>query len=61
MAFSGSLKLMLAKIILQLCYQKFMKDIFPIILFHSFFFHKSKDIINIEQSMLQTSKNQYIH
>jgi len=61
MAFSGSLKLMLAKIILQLCYQKIMNDNFPIILFHSFFFHNSKDIINIEQCILQTSKLQYIH
>jgi len=39
--FSGSLKMMLAKIKLQLCYQKFMNDNLPIILFHSFFFHKS--------------------
>jgi len=49
MAFIGSLKLMLAKIILQLYYQKLVNDNLPIILFHSFFFHKSTDIINIEQ------------
>jgi len=48
MAFSSTLKLMLANIILQLSYQKFMNDSLTVILFDSFFFHKSKDIINNE-------------
>jgi len=48
MAFSGTLTLMLANIILQLSYQKFMNDTLPIILYVSFFFHKSKDITNNE-------------
>ena len=61
MAFSGNLKLMLANIILQHSYQKFMNDSLPIILFHSFFFHKSKDIINNELQTLQTSKSEYVH
>jgi len=59
--FETYLKLMLANIILQLSNQKLFNDILPIILFHSFFLHKSKDIINIEIEILQTSKNQYFH
>jgi len=41
MASNGSLKLILAKIIVQLCYQTFMNDNLPIILFHLLFFHNS--------------------
>ena len=61
MASNVSYKLILAKIILQLWYQKFMNDNLPIILFHSFFFHNSFYIINNEIWILQTSKNQYIY
>jgi len=61
MASKDSYMLILAKIILQLCYQKFMNDNLPIILFHSFFFHKSCQIINNEIWTLQNSKNLYIH
>ena len=60
MASNGNWKLMLVKIILQVCYQKIMNDILPFILFHSFF-HNSYNIINIEIWILQTSKSQYIH
>jgi len=60
MALNISEKLILAKISLSFCYQKFMNDNLPIILFHSFFFH-SQDILNNELWILQTSKNQYIH
>jgi len=48
MASNGSLKLMLAKITLPACFQKFINDNLPIILFHSFFFHKSCEIVNNE-------------
>jgi len=61
MASNGSYMLILAKIILQLCYQKFMNDNLPIILFHWFFFHKSCWIINNEIRTLQNSKSKYIH
>ena len=61
MALNVSYKLILAKIILQFCYQKFMNDTLPIILFCSFFFHKSCWIINNEIWALQNSKSQYIH
>ena len=60
MAYNGSLKLMLAKIILQLCYQKIMNDILPITIFHSFFIHNSCYILNNEIWILQTWKSQYI-
>jgi len=60
MACNVSYKLKLAKMILQLCYQKFMNDILPIILFHSFFFHNSCSIISNEIWTLQNSKSQYI-
>jgi len=59
MASNVSYKLILAKIILQLWYKKFMNDNLPIILFHSFFFHNSFYIINNEIWILQTWKNQY--
>jgi len=39
MAFSSTLKLILANKILQLNYQKFINDSLPIILFDSFFFY----------------------
>jgi len=61
MASNGSYMLILAKIILQLYYQKLMNDSLPIIIFHSFFFHNSCHIINIEIWTLQTSKSQYNH
>jgi len=61
MASNGSLKLILAKIILQVCYQKIMNDNLPIILFHLFFFHNSCWIINNDIWIIQNSKSQYIH
>jgi len=61
MASNGTYMLILAKIILQLWYQKFMNDNLPIILFHSFFFHKLCWIINNVIWTLQNSKHQYIH
>jgi len=60
MAFSGSLKLMFTKIILQLCYKNSWMISF-LSFFHSFFFHISYYIINIEIWTLQTSRSQYIH
>jgi len=61
MALHDSYKLVLAKMTLQLCYQKFMNDNLPNILFHWFFFHKSCWIINNEIWTLQNSRSQYIH
>jgi len=46
MAFYGNEKLLVAKMTLSLCYQKFMNDDLPINLFHLFFFHKSYQSIN---------------
>jgi len=54
-----SYKLILAKIILHLCYQKFMNDILPIILFHSFFFIIHVKSYSLESTQLFKHLNSY--
>ena len=61
MVFDGNEKLLVVKLILSLCYQKWKNDYLPVILFHLFFFHKSYHITNNKIWTLQNSKNQYNH
>ena len=61
MAFYGNEKLLVAKMILSLCYQRLMNDDLTLNLFHLFIFHKSYNITNNKIWTLQNSKNQYNH